>query len=96
MYVRHLGLRDFRSWAHADLELQPGRTVFIGSNGFGKTNLLEALWYSSTLGSHRVGTDAPLIRAGAARAVVSTIVVNDGRECAVDLEIAAGGRIRRG
>ena len=90
MYVRHLGLRDFRSWAHADLELQPGRTVFIGSNGFGKTNLLEALWYSSTLGSHRVGTDAPLIRAGADRAVVSTIVVNEGRECAVDLEIAAG------
>lgn len=90
MYVRHLGLRDFRSWAHADLELQPGRTVFIGSNGFGKTNLLEALWYSSTLGSHRVGTDLPLIRAGATRAVVSTIVVNEGRECAVDLEIAAG------
>lgn len=90
MYVRHLGLRDFRSWAHADLELQPGRTVFIGSNGFGKTNLLEALWYSSTMGSHRVGTDAPLIRAGADRAVVSTIVVNEGRECAVDLEIAAG------
>jgi DNA replication and repair protein RecF len=85
-----LGLRDFRSWAHADLELQPGRTVFIGSNGFGKTNLLEALWYSSTMGSHRVGTDAPLIRAGADRAVVSTIVVNEGRECAVDLEIAAG------
>jgi DNA replication and repair protein RecF len=90
VYVRHLGLRDFRSWAHADLELQPGRTVFIGSNGFGKTNLLEALWYSSTMGSHRVGTDAPLIRAGADRAVVSTIVVNEGRECAVDLEIAAG------
>lgn len=90
MYVRHLGLRNFRSWAHADLELQPGRTVFIGSNGFGKTNLLEALWYSSTLSSHRVGTDTPLIRAGADRAVVSTIVVNEGRECAVDLEIAAG------
>ncbi|OBK75533.1 DNA replication/repair protein RecF [Mycobacterium sp. 1165178.9] len=90
MYVRHLGLRDFRSWAHADLELQPGRTVFIGSNGFGKTNLLEALWYSSTMGSHRVGTDVPLIRAGADRAVVSTIVVNEGRECAVDLEIVAG------
>ncbi|OBH00763.1 DNA replication/repair protein RecF [Mycobacterium sp. E2699] len=90
MYVRHLGLRDFRSWAHADLELQPGRTVFVGPNGFGKTNLIEALWYSTTLGSHRVGTDAPLIRAGAERAVVSTIVVNDGRECAIDLEIAAG------
>ncbi|ORW89148.1 DNA replication/repair protein RecF [Mycobacterium sp. IEC1808] len=90
MYVRHLGLRDFRSWAHVDLELQPGRTVFVGPNGFGKTNLVEALWYSTTLGSHRVGTDAPLIRAGADRAVISTIVVNDGRECAIDLEIAAG------
>ena len=90
MYVRHLGLRDFRSWAHADLELEPGRTVFVGPNGFGKTNLIEALWYSSTLGSHRVGTDAPLIRVGNERAVISTIVVNEGRECAVDLEIAAG------
>jgi DNA replication and repair protein RecF len=90
VYVRHLGLRDFRSWEHIDLELQPGRTVFVGPNGFGKTNLIEALWYSTTLGSHRVGTDVSLIRTGASRAVVSTIVVNEGRECAIDLEIAAG------
>ena len=90
MYVRHLGLRDFRSWAQADLELEQGRTVFVGPNGFGKTNLIEALWYSSTLGSHRVGIDAPLIRTGNSRAVISTIVVNEGRECAIDLEIATG------
>ena len=64
--------------------------MFVGPNGLGKTNLVEALWYSSTLGSHRVASDAPLIRAGAERAVVSTIVVNDGRELAVDLEITAG------
>jgi DNA replication and repair protein RecF len=85
-----LGLRDFRSWAQADLELEPGRTVFVGPNGFGKTNLIEALWYSSTLGSHRVGIDAPLIRTGNSRAVISTIVVNEGRECAIDLEITMG------
>lgn len=90
MYVRHLTLTDFRSWARADLELTPGRTVFVGSNGFGKTNLVEALWYSATLGSHRVSSDAPLIRDGAPRAVVSTIVVNEGRELAVDLEITTG------
>ena len=90
MYVRHLGLRDFRSWANADLELQPGRTVFVGPNGYGKTNLIEALWYSATLGSHRAATDTPLVRVGAPRAVVSTIVVNEGRECAIDLEIAVG------
>jgi DNA replication and repair protein RecF len=83
-------LRDFRSWETVDLDLEPGRTVFIGPNGHGKTNLVEALWYSSTLNSHRVATDAPLIRAGAPRALVSTIVVNEGRELAVDLEIAAG------
>ncbi|QEN11848.1 DNA replication/repair protein RecF [Mycolicibacterium sp. ELW1] len=90
MYVRHLTLRDFRSWESVDLELAPGRTVFVGPNGFGKTNIVEALWYCATLGSHRVATDAPLIRAGAERAVVSTIVVNEGRELAIDLEIAAG------
>jgi len=90
VYVRHLGLQDFRSWANIELDLTPGRTVFVGSNGYGKTNLVEALWYSSTLGSHRVATDAPLVRVGASRAVVSTIVVNEGRECAVDLEIASG------
>ena len=90
MYVRHLGLTDFRSWPRVDVELDPGRTVFIGPNGFGKTNLVEALWYSSTLGSHRVSSDAPLIREGAERAIVSTIVVNEGRELAIDLEITAG------
>jgi DNA replication and repair protein RecF len=90
VYVRHLGLRDFRSWAHVDLELQPGRIVFVGPNGYGKTNLIEALWYSSTLSSHRVATDMSLIRTGTSRAVVSTIIVNDGRECAVDVEISAG------
>lgn len=90
MYVRQLALRDFRSWESVDLQLEPGCTVFVGPNGIGKTNLVEALWYSATLGSHRVAADAPLIRAGADRAVVSTIVVNDGRELAVDLEITIG------
>jgi len=90
MFVRHLGLRDFRSWSEVDLELSPGRTVFVGPNGFGKTNLIEALWYCATLGSHRVANDAPLVRAGTERAIISTIVVNDGRELAVDLEIVAG------
>ena len=81
------------------MELTPGRTIFVGPNGYGKTNLVEALWYCATLGSHRVATDAPLIRTGADRAIVSTIVVSEGRELAVDLEITAGrankGRLNR-
>lgn len=90
MYVRRLGLRDFRSWQSVDIDLDPGATVFVGRNGFGKTNLVEALWYCATLGSHRVGTDAPLIRSGESRAVISTIVVSEGRELAIDLEVVAG------
>ena len=64
--------------------------MFVGPNGYGKTNLVEALWYSATLGSHRVASDAPLLRAGADRAIISTIVVNEGRELAIDLEVMAG------
>jgi DNA replication and repair protein RecF len=90
LYVRHLGLIDFRSWPKVDVELSAGRTVFIGPNGYGKTNLVEALWYSSMLSSHRVTGDASLIRSGASRAMVSIIVVNESRELAVDLEIASG------
>ena len=70
MYVRHLQVTDFRSWPHADLALEPGTTVLVGANGQGKTNLVEAVGYVATLGSHRVSSDAPLVRDGAQRAVV--------------------------
>ena len=90
MRVRHLQVSDFRSWERADLELEPGANVLIGQNGQGKTNLIEAIGYVATLGSHRVATDAPLIRHGAARAIVRTSVINDDRELTVELEITAG------
>ncbi|MGH3628078.1 MAG: DNA replication/repair protein RecF, partial [Sciscionella sp.] len=58
------------------------------------------LGYVATLGSHRVGTDLPLIRHGQPRAVVRAAVVNDDRELVVELEITAGkanrARVNRG
>ena len=90
MYVRHLTLADFRSWESADLALDPGPVVLVGANGQGKTNLVEALGYLATLGSHRVAGDAPLVRAGAERAVVQAAVVADDRELRVEVEIVAG------
>ena len=90
MYVRHLSVTDFRSWAAAEVPLEPGASVFVGPNGEGKTNLVEALGYLSTLGSHRVATDLPLVREGAARAVVRCAVVSGGRELLVELEITPG------
>jgi DNA replication and repair protein RecF len=100
VYLRHLQVTDFRSWPQADLALEPGPTVLVGQNGRGKTNLLEAIGYVATLGSHRVATDAPLIRHGCERALVRVAVVNDDRELTVELEITAGranrARVNRG
>jgi DNA replication and repair protein RecF len=90
MYVRHLSLADFRSYAAVDIELAPGVTALIGPNGQGKTNLVEAVGYLATLDSHRVSTDAPLVRAGAERAVIRAGVVRDGRETRLELEIVPG------
>ncbi|MEU8895222.1 DNA replication/repair protein RecF [Nocardia sp. NPDC048505] len=94
MFIRALSLRDFRSWEQAELELSPGRTVFLGSNGNGKTNLVEAIGYLATLASHRVAADAPLIRMGAAKARVGATVVNAGRELRIDVELNAGAANR--
>lgn len=91
MFVRELHLRDFRSWRAVDLDLRPEPTVFTGRNGFGKTNLLEALFYLSTLRSHRVSSDAPLVHAGASSALVTATVENDGRELTAELRINAEG-----
>ncbi|GAB3100821.1 DNA replication/repair protein RecF [Isoptericola nanjingensis] len=100
MYVSHLSLLDFRSYAAADVELEPGPNAFVGRNGQGKTNLVEAIGYVATLGSHRVANDTPLIKAGAERAVVRTRIVRGDRASTVELEITAGkanrARVNRG
>ena len=90
MHVAHLSLADFRSWQRADVAFEPGVSVLVGPNGQGKTNLLEAIGYLATLSSHRVAADAPLIRAGADRAVVQAAVVSGGRQLVLEVEINPG------
>ncbi len=90
MYVRQLELVDFRNYPRVVVDFEPGPCVLVGSNGQGKTNVIEALGYVATLGSHRVATDAPLVRVGASRAVIRTAVVHDGRELLVELSIEPG------
>ena len=90
MHVSALSLTDFRCYAQADVELRPGVTSFLGPNGQGKTNLIEALGYLATLDSHRVATDAPLVRLGASQAVVRAQVVRDDRSTLVEIEINPG------
>ncbi|MFZ2503826.1 MAG: DNA replication/repair protein RecF [Nocardioides sp.] len=90
MYIEHLVLHDFRSYAEVDVRLSAGPTAFLGRNGQGKTNLIEAIDYLSRLSSHRVANDAPLVRAGAERAVVQAAVVRDGRTATLEVEIHPG------
>ena len=90
MYVSQLSLSDFRSYEQVDLTLEPGVSALVGPNGQGKTNLVEAIGYVATLGSHRVATDAALVRAGASRAVVRVRAVRADRQSLVELEINPG------
>jgi DNA replication and repair protein RecF len=90
VHLRHLAVTDFRSWEGVELDLEAGVTVLVGPNGVGKTNLVEAVGYLATLGSHRVASDAPLIRRGAERGVVRGAVVHRGRQLTVEVEITAG------
>jgi DNA replication and repair protein RecF len=90
MHVTHLSLADFRSYARAEVSLGPGVTAFVGPNGQGKTNLVEAVGYLATLGSHRVSSDAPLVRMGAERAIVRAQVRQGDRQQLVELELNPG------
>jgi DNA replication and repair protein RecF len=74
VHLTRLALTDFRNYAAVDLRLVPGVSTFTGGNGQGKTNLLEAVGYVATFGSHRVATDAPLVRRGAERAILRAAV----------------------
>lgn len=93
MFVTHLSLADFRSYAGAEVALEPGVTTFTGANGQGKTNLVEAVDYLATLGSRRVSSEQPLVRHGAERAIVRARVqagADDTRQLLLEIEILPG------
>jgi DNA replication and repair protein RecF len=88
--VRHVSLADVRNYETLEVSLEPGINAFVGPNGQGKTNLVEAVAYLSTLGSHRVATDAPLVRRGAERAVIRADVTRDDRSLLLEIEVTPG------
>lgn len=95
MLLRRLGLTDVRSYDRATLELGPGVTVLVGPNAQGKTNLLEAINRAAVGSSHRVATDAPLVRAGGEVGVIRVELVTDaGRRRTLELEVGSGRRTR--
>ena len=87
MIVTHLSLTDFRNYREAEVDLVAGSNLFVGSNGQGKTNLVEAIAYLSTLGSHRVATDQALIRAGQDAAIVRARLEHAERSVLVEVQL---------
>ena len=94
MFVTALSLTDFRNYESLELGLQPGATLFVGSNGQGKTNLVEALGYLSTLGSHRVSVEHAMIRQGQAAAIVRARLRHGERELLAEVQLNRGGANR--
>ena len=90
MHVSHLSLVDFRSYAGLEIEFEPGVCVLVGPNGHGKTNVVEAVGYLATHGSHRVAQDQPLVRIGAQSAVIRAAVHHEDRSVLLELEINPG------
>ncbi len=90
MWVSHLSLTDFRSYPEVTIDLLPGVTTFVGSNGQGKTNLVEAIGYIATLGSHRVASDAPLVRIETDQAIIRCSVSANDRDALVEIAIIPG------
>jgi DNA replication and repair protein RecF len=90
VHVAHLSLTDFRSYPAVEIDLQPGASAFIGPNGQGKTNLVEAIEYAASQSSHRVSSDQPLVRSGAEQAIIRATLVKEGRQAVVELELNPG------
>jgi DNA replication and repair protein RecF len=91
VHVTHLSLVDFRNYARAEVGMVPGTTLFVGRNGQGKTNLVEAIGYLSTVSSHRVSTDHALIRAGQDSAIVRMRVQHEDRALVIEVQLNRTG-----
>lgn len=94
MIVEQLSLVDFRNYAVADVSLGPGPNVFVGRNGQGKTNLAEAIAFLATLASHRVSSDAPMVRDGADAAVIRARLAHGDRHVVLEVQLNRQGSNR--
>lgn len=94
MIVRQLSLTDFRNYESLDIALEAGPNLFVGSNGQGKTNLVEALGYLSTLASHRVSSDQAMIRQGQDAAIVRARLAHGEREVLAEVQLNRSGANR--
>ncbi|HCP47580.1 MAG TPA: DNA replication/repair protein RecF [Deltaproteobacteria bacterium] len=93
LYLRTLQVRDFRNYECVELEMPSGISVFVGDNGQGKTNLLEAIYVLATLKSFRGAKNSQLLRRGQSHARIVADVESKG--LARQLEVSLGPQGKR-
>lgn len=91
MLIKHLSLANFRNYKTAEISFAPGVNLLVGPNGQGKTNLVEAIRYLSTLSSHRVAGYTPMIQQNQEQAVVRALASHNDRDVLLELELNREG-----
>ena len=94
MHISRLALDHYRSWDHCVLDFEPGINILQGSNGLGKTNIVEAVEVLSTGSSHRTSSSLPLVEKGHPSATVRANVEDAGEQRTYEITIAARGANR--
>ncbi|MCH7668850.1 MAG: DNA replication/repair protein RecF [Acidobacteria bacterium] len=94
MHVAWLTLSGFRNYTSLDFVPEEGINILVGPNGSGKTNVLEAIAYGSTLRSFRNAPDDSLIDTNADLAVIRLAIGRPTGEGRIEIEIPRNGRRR--
>lgn len=87
MFLKRLKLNNYRNYEDLDFEFSKNKTLFVGKNAQGKTNLLEAVYYLSALSSNRIKKDMELIKFGAEYCSIGASVLKSGTDVELDILI---------
>jgi DNA replication and repair protein RecF len=92
VYLKSLHLKHFRNYSDQTVDFTAAKTIVVGNNAQGKSNLLEALQLLATLRSHRVSRDRDLVQNGAAIAEISANCLRNSSPIELTMRLRAEGR----
>lgn len=93
MYLNRLNLRNFRNYREQEIVFSAPKTILLGDNAQGKSNLLEAVELLSTLKSHRVTKDRDLVLEGETESKITAQLTR--KHGSIDLALTLRDRGRR-
>ena len=87
MFLNSIKLNNFRNYEILEHNFSKRKTLFVGKNAQGKTNLLEAVYYLSALNSNRIKKDSELIKFGAESSSISALCTKNDVEVSLEVVI---------